>query len=335
MKILVIRRDNIGDLILTTPVFGALRARFPEASIEALVNSYNAPVLAGHPHVDRVHVYTKRKHRAAGAGSVGEFARVVRQWFALRERRYDHVLVAAPGFHGGQVRLARTLGARHVAAFVPAAGRIAGVDFPVACDAPRRHHVEETFRIVRALGVEGAPPPLRVGIEAGHSSRPAATPLVGLHVSARKPCNRWQEARYTQFMRALHDRAGVRFRLFWSPGGGDDPRHPGDDGKAERIAAAARGLPLEPCATRTLRDLGQGIAPCDAFVCSDGGAMHLAAALGKPILCFFGDSPASQWHPWGVPYRLLQPASLDARDITVDSALEAFERLVTQLRAVA
>ena len=42
MKILVVRRDNIGDLVLTTPVFRALRARHPGARIEALVNSYNA-----------------------------------------------------------------------------------------------------------------------------------------------------------------------------------------------------------------------------------------------------------------------------------------------------
>lgn len=335
MKILVIRRDNIGDLVLTTPVFAALRARFPGASIEALVNSYNAPVLAGHPDVDRVHVYTKRKHRVAGTAGFAELSRAVRQWLELRARGYDHVLVAAPGFHPRQVRLARTLRARHVAAFVPPGHPPAGVDLPVRHDGASRHHVEDTFRIVQALGIAGPPPPLRLAIEAPAAPRLAATPLVGVHISARKPRNRWREPHYVQFMRALHDRGGMQFRLFWSPGDGDDPRHPGDDPMAARIAAQARGLPLEPCPTRTLRDLAHGIAACDAFVCSDGGAMHLAAALGKPILCFFGDSPAAQWHPWGVPYRLLQPASLDARDIGVEAALEAFTGLVAQLRAVA
>lgn len=335
MKILVIRHDNIGDLVLTTPVFAALRSRFPAASIEALVNSYNAPVLAGHPDVDRVHVYTKRKHREDGAGSLGELTRIVRQWLALRARGFDHVLVAAPGFQKRQVRLARTLRSRHVAACVPAGRRVAGVDLPVEYDGPSGHHLEDTFRILRALGIAGPPPPPRLGIEFHAPARFAATPLVGVHISARRPCNRWHEPHYANFIRALHDRGGVQFRLFWSPGDGDDPRHPGDDRQAARIAAQTRGLPVEPFATRTLLDLARGISACDAFVCSDGGAMHLAAALGKPILCFFGDSPASEWHPWGVPYRLLQPASLDARDISVEAALGAFRGLVAQLRAAA
>jgi ADP-heptose:LPS heptosyltransferase len=335
MKILVIRNDNIGDLVLTTPVFAALRERFPAASIEALVNSYNAPVLAGHPDIDRVHVYTKRKHREDGAGSLGEFTRIVRQWLALRARAFDHVLVAPPGYQKRQVRVARTLRSRHVSACVPAGQRVAGVDLPVEYDGPTGHHVEDTFRIVRALGVVGPPPPLRLGIEFPAPARFASTPLVGVHISARRPCNRWQESHYAHFMRALHDRGGVQFRLFWSPGDGDDPRHPGDDRQAARIAAQTHGLPVEPFPTCTLLDLAQGITACDAFVCSDGGAMHIAAALGKPILCFFGDSPASEWHPWGVPYRLLQPPSLDARDISVEAALEAFSGLVAQLRAVA
>ncbi len=52
-RILVIRRDNIGDLLCTTPLLSALRRRFPEAWIGALVNSYTAPVLAGNPDVER------------------------------------------------------------------------------------------------------------------------------------------------------------------------------------------------------------------------------------------------------------------------------------------
>ena len=65
MKILVIRRDNIGDLVCTTPLFAALRQHYPHARIDALVNSYNGPVLAGNPDLDHVYVYSKYKHVAA------------------------------------------------------------------------------------------------------------------------------------------------------------------------------------------------------------------------------------------------------------------------------
>ena len=66
MKILVIRRDNIGDLVCTTPLLAALRRAKPGAWIGALVNSYNAPVLERNPDVDAVIPYRKLKHLEPG-----------------------------------------------------------------------------------------------------------------------------------------------------------------------------------------------------------------------------------------------------------------------------
>jgi hypothetical protein len=64
-----------------------------------------------------------------------------------------------------------------------------------------------------------------------------------------------------------------------------------------------------------------------AVICADGGAMHLAAGLGLPVVCLFGNSGAARWHPWGVPYRLLQKAPLDVADIAVDEVVAAFNSL--------
>ena len=61
-RILVIRRDNIGDLLCATPLIHALRARFPHAALDVLANAYNAPILDGHPDIDRVVRYAKAKH---------------------------------------------------------------------------------------------------------------------------------------------------------------------------------------------------------------------------------------------------------------------------------
>jgi ADP-heptose:LPS heptosyltransferase len=56
--------------------------------------------------------------------------------------------------------------------------------------------------------------------------------------------------------------------------------------------------------------------------------MHLAAALARPILCFFGDSPPERWRPWMTQHELLRPESRDVRDLAVADALARFERLV-------
>ena len=52
--------------------------------------------------------------------------------------------------------------------------------------------------------------------------------------------------------------------------------------------------------------------------------MHLAAALGKPVLALFGDSPVGRWHPWGVPYRVVRPASRDLADLPLQDVLDSY-----------
>jgi len=327
LKFLVIRRDNIGDLVHTTPVFRALRERFPGARIDAFVNSYNAPILEGHPDLDAVHAYTKGKHREGRSpGWLARFAQLLR----LRRERYDHVLVPTPGIHVRQIRTARFIKPAHITAFVPPGWKLFGVDQGVEyASGSSSHHVELTYRILEPFGISGAPPAPPLPFTPETRARGAA-PTIAVHVSARKPSSRWPEERYAPLMRSLHERHGAAFRLFWAPGAEDDPRHPGDDGKAARILEAAHGLPVEPVETRQLRSLVSGLSGCDAIVCSDGGAMHIAAAMGLPVVCFFGDSDAQRWRPWGVPYRLLQPESRDVADVQVAAAVEAFDSLARE-----
>lgn len=114
--------------------------------------------------------------------------------------------------------------------------------------------------------------------------------------------------------------------LFWSPGDENDPRHPGDDKKATTIIDQCLGLPLLAYPTRKLEELIGGLSNCQAMFCSDGGAMHIGAALGLPIVCLFGDSNASNWYPWGVQHQVLQPESRNVCDVSVDEAYAACRR---------
>lgn len=96
MKILVIRRDNIGDLVCTTPLLAALKDRFPAATLHVLANSYTAEVLRGHPAVDEVFGYVKAKHRMAGTSLIRLYADRAALLWKLNRERYDYVLVAEP-----------------------------------------------------------------------------------------------------------------------------------------------------------------------------------------------------------------------------------------------
>lgn len=111
-RILVIRRDNIGDLVCTTPLLAALRERYPAGHIAALVNTYNRAVLDGNPDVDAVYAYEKGKHRAPARSLLSVYADRFRLIMSLRREKFDYAILATPGFAALSLRLARLVGER-------------------------------------------------------------------------------------------------------------------------------------------------------------------------------------------------------------------------------
>lgn len=308
-RILILRRDNIGDLVCTTPLLAALRAQAPRAWIGALVNTYNAEVLARNPDLDQLFVYEKLKHRRAGLIS---FVRDrMRLRAALRARQLDAVLVPAPSAQS--LKVARSLGAKRIIAA------------PEGAES-RRHEVERSFDTGRELGLEGAPGPARIfpdpAVVGRLRARIGTGPFVAVHVSARRPRQRWPLARYAALLRHVE-----RPLLLWAPGPADDPRHPGDDAAAARLVAELGADKVTALPTPDLATLIAALSLARLVVCPDGGAMHLAAALGKPVVALFGDSPPERWHPWGVPHGVVRPASRDLADLALDPVLEALAAL--------
>ena len=327
-RILVIRRDNIGDLVCTTPLLRALRERFPDAWLGALVNSYNAPVLAGNPDLDEVAVYTKAKHRGAGETLPGVLWARARMLLRLRAARLDDIIIATPSAQPRTVRLARWLGPRRVIGF----GNLSGLDLALPPAGTPMTEAEDVFRIAAAYGIAGPPPPCRVVAPADASGPGRLT--VAIHVSARKPSQRWPAERFVALMRELRSEHDADFVLLWAPGAADNPLHPGDDEKAAQIVAAlGPGFPVRAAPTSTLTELIRALAGCRFMVCGDGGAMHLACGLGLPIVCLFGRSDATRWRPWGVPYRLLQMPSENVADIPVEAVARAFRSLAGETAA--
>jgi heptosyltransferase III len=330
-KILVLRRDNIGDLVCTTPLFESLRDKYPRAAIHALVNSYNRPVLENNPNVDAIHTYTKAKHRGETSATSVYLHRLRLLWH-LKQERFDYAILASPGFQPRLLRLAKVVRPAHIVGFVDGVHtKRHAIDVAV----PYRplqglHETENVFRLLAPLGISGKPPAQKV-VPSESACKRAATVdrlTIGVHLSSRKPSQRWPAENFVQLMESIAQRFDVRFLLFWAPGDASNLLHPGDDRKAKRVLADGSSLPVTAVATESLRELIDGLAAADIVVCSDGGAMHIAAGLGKPIVCFFGDSDATRWRPWGVPYELLQTETRNVSDISTLESLNAFVRLL-------
>lgn len=311
-RILILRRDNIGDLVCTTPLLDALRAQRPRAWLGALVTTYNAEVLARNSALDEIFVYEKLKHRTDGL--LSHLRTRLGQMSALRGRKIDHVLVPAPSPQS--LKLARSLKPGQVIAAPSAVDR-------------SMHEVERSFALGKTLGIRGKPGAMRVFPDPEKKAELLRTigssPIAAVHISARRPAQRWPLERYAGLITHLSARAKVI--LLWAPGKKDNPRHPGDDQTAAEVLRCIKGGTALPVPTPDLRTLIAALSLADFVVCPDGGAMHLAVALGKPVVALFGDSPVERWRPWGVPHRIVQPASRNLADLPLQAVVAACDAL--------
>jgi ADP-heptose:LPS heptosyltransferase len=341
VKILVIRRDNIGDLVCATPLFHALRSRYPDAHIAALVNSYNAGVLTGNPALDAVHAYTKLKHRAPGESWLGNLRAQFRLHAALRAQAYDYAILAKSGFDRHGLALARRIRPRQIVGFASPEERSAkAITLPVAPAAyAELHETEVMMKLAAALDVHALPGPLRVFPDPARVARwrdrfPALgrreRRWVALHISAREPGRVWPTEKWVSLLRTLN----CNVVLLWAPGAADNPRHPGDDARAAAIATGAGpGVTLVPAKTESLEDLIAVLSLCNAFIGADGGALHVAAGLGLPMVALFENIEYKKrhWHPWQVPYEMVTPQARHIADIPVADVAEAWARLAARL----
>ena len=343
MRILVIRRDNIGDLVCTTPLFAALRKRYPDGHLAALVNSYNAGVLAGNPDLDAVHAYTKLKHREPGQGAFGLLLDRVLLMGRLRRERFDCVVLAKSEFDHYGLRTARRLRVPRILGFSPPQGSAPrALTQPLPAPANHDlHEVEVLAQLAAALDARDPPGPVRVfpapeRVAEWRSRFPAlgsGKRWIALHISARERIRLWPVEKFVELAGVLA-RQGLGVVLLWAPGAADDPRHPGDDERAAAIATRAGAeVALIPAKTSRLDELIAVMSLCRAFIGIDGGAMHLAAGLGLPIVGLFEGIASKQrhWHPWQVPHEVVAPAGREIAEVSVDQVAQAWTRLSGRL----
>ena len=321
MKILIIRRDNIGDLVCTTPLIRSLRRQLPDAKIEVLATRYNSAVLENNPNIDALHSYTKAKHRVPGESLLSIYWQRFLTILKLRKSHFDVALL--PGnVNDSALRFARWI----------APQRIIIQTHP---DQIGGHEVERCCNLLNKLGLvyeDPAPlivanPDLALQIRFRHSI-PENTPIIGIHISARKPSQRWPTECFSDLINKISQIVpNTTFMLLWAPGSANNPQHPGDDEKAEAIISKTTTFPVFPVPTHHLEELIASLSLCNSVICADGGAMHLAAGLGKPIVALFGQSTVDRWKPWRVPQVVIQKPSLEVNDIGVDEVVDAFLRL--------
>jgi heptosyltransferase-2 len=277
-RILVVQTAFLGDAVLATPVFAALKRHWPRARSVALVRPEVAPALEGHPHLDEVWVDDKRGANRGIAGLVRIARRVRRGGFDLAiglQKSLRTALVLA--LAGVPLR----------AGFRRSAGwflyhRWARVD-------PARHSAERQLAALSALGIDTRGDPARpylqptgaASAELERALRDAGSPVTGGYVVVA-PASVWPTKQWT-----AEGYAAVARRLC---GAGETVVFVGAPAEVATVEAVWQraGCGINLAGKMDAGVLVAAIARASAVVCNDSAPMHIAQALGIPVVAIFG-----------------------------------------------
>lgn len=334
-NILVIRRDNIGDMVCTTPLIEGIKTAFPDARLTLLMNKVAHDVAINNPHIDALYVYKKAKHRARNESALAVYWDRLKLLYSLRRMHFDAAVLANPVPCKYSLRLARMAGVKNIIG--------AGDNNPAIthcfrkADFSGKHQVQLTFSYLSALTSKPVKIPevnvYLTAVEKAEASRrleklfPEASRVYGVHISSRSVKRRWPLEHYAGLIEKMLEDRQAKILIFWSPQGTLERSDPGDEARMKQLISLANSERVAPYPTSSVRELIAGFDRCEQILCSDGGQMHLASGLHKKQVVFFGDTNAEHWRPWSGSYEILQTASGEAADISIEQAWQAWQRL--------
>ena len=316
-KILVRGVNWLGDAVMTTPALQRLREARPDAHISLLTHEKLCDLWLRHPSLNEVMTFKAGEgvfHLAGRLRGEGfdtavvfpnSFRSVLETFLAKIPRRI--------GYRGNarSVLLTQTLPRR--AGDVRMHKRSHGeIDRRIAQNAaretfpPSAHHAHDYLHLVAALGAKAAPLPplLHVGEEEVAAVRarfdlPDGPPWFALNPGAEYGgAKRWPEDRFVEAAVQMHERTACRWLILGGPA---------DRELADRIAseiAKHTGQPVTNLAARTsLRELCAVLKACALLLTNDTGPMHVAAAVGTPVVVPFGSTSPELTGPWSAPGR--------------------------------
>jgi heptosyltransferase-1 len=289
-RILLVKLSSFGDVIHALPTLEALRTAFPQGQITWLVEEGFAPILAGHPALDEVWPVPRlRFNRQAMSQGVPALARVMRR---IRSQPFDMV-IDLQGLLKSALWVALARRTRKIGYNSTREGSYLVLTEKLPPYNPDAHAVLRYLNVARHLGAPEMPPRFRLEhLLTDHEEILGEInegPYVVLHPGARWPTKLWPVDSWARLAEWLVDR-DVAVVLTGSPG---------DKDLADAMVTESKAPILNLAGRTTIGELAAVLKRAALALTTDTGPMHLAAALGTPVVALFG--PTAPWRtgPFG------------------------------------
>ena len=282
MRILIIKPSSLGDVVHALPTVNRIRHRFPDARISWLVNDSLASLLRNCPIIDELIPFERRRF-----GSPLQLPNFAGFLATLRNKRFDLVVDLQGLFRSGLMAWA-TRAPRRVGLSNAREG--ARFFYNEIVETPHAHAIDRYLLVAKYLGCDTGPIEFPLGIDylVGAASPPRS--LIAVNPSARWKTKLWGDDKFAELVRRLpHERMVLT---------GSVAEHE----QIEKIAQGCRNL----AGQTDLFELAELYRRCAVVITNDSGPMHVAAAVGTPVIAIFGPTDPALTGPYGNQHIVLR-----------------------------
>ncbi len=294
-RILIVRTDRIGDVLLSTPVIKALRDNYPDAYIAMMVSPYAKDIVEGNPNLDEVIIYDKdSKHRTWGMSI--KFA------LNLKKNKFDLAIVLHPTNRAHLITF--LTGIRRRIGYGRKLGFLLTDRIKHIKQLGEKHELEYSLDLLRYLGIEPKEKSLFMPIRPesekwiaelfSQEGIKTTDKLLAIHPGASCPSKIWPSERFAQVADRLAQKYG--FKVFLIAG-------PKDIRLAQNVLKNMRHPLINLAGKISVSQLASVLKRCQLFISNDSGPVHIASGVGIPVISIFGRNQKGlspkRWGPLG------------------------------------
>jgi heptosyltransferase-2 len=300
-RILIVRTDRIGDVVLSTPVIKALRDEFPQSYIAMMTAPGAKEIVEGNPYLDQVIIYDKDGKHKSWMRSI-KFAR------NLKKKGFDLAVILHPS---NRVHLVTFLAGIHKRiGYSRKMGFLLTDRFIHDKQRGEKHESEYNLGLLKALGINTKAEELHIPIkpeaeiwtdkffkESGISDNDR---LLAIHPGASCPSKIWPAERFVQVADKLAKAHGFKVLVVAGPK---------DLAKTEEAIRNMHIPAINLAGKTSIAQLASVLRRCKLFISNDSGPVHIASAVGTPVISIFGRKQAGlspkRWGPLGTKDKFL------------------------------
>ncbi len=294
-RILIIRTDRIGDVLLSTPAIKAVRDAYPNAHVAIMVRPYAEDIVEGNPYLDEVILYDKDGEHKNWLGMlrfVGE----------LRRKKFDTALILHPTNRSNLIPFLAGIPER--VGYDKKFGTLLTKRLKDLKHLGEKHETDYNLEVLRAVGIEAKDKVLYMPIKKEDekvidrffmlNNLNEGNGVIAFHPGASCPSKRWSAYRFGRVADELIDK--YKFKVVIIGG-------PQDVETVKQMHMAMLNTPIILSEEHSLGEVAALLKRCKIFISNDSGPVHIAVAVGTPVISIFGRSDPGlspkRWAPIG------------------------------------